>query len=156
MLAARGYSVVGVDPSESGIAIAKQYESERLRFELGSTAEDLGARFGTFPAVVSLEVIEHCLSPREFMRALRSVLAPGGLAVISTPFHGYLKNLLIVASGRFEQHFDPLWEGGHVKFFTIGKLRELFAECGFHRYEFHRVGRVSPLAKSTVAVLYDE
>jgi 2-polyprenyl-6-hydroxyphenyl methylase/3-demethylubiquinone-9 3-methyltransferase len=155
MLAGEGYCVVGVDPSPSGIAIAKTYEAECLHFEVASTAEDLGARFGRFPVVVSLEVIEHCLSAREFMGALRSVLAPGGIGVISTPYHSYLKNLLIVAGGRFDRHFDPLWEGGHVKFFTNTKLQELFRQSEFQKFEFHRVGRIPPLAKSVVATVFD-
>jgi hypothetical protein len=86
------------------------------------------------------------------MQRFRALLAPGG--VISTPYHGYLKNPAIVAAGKFEHHFDPLWEGGHLKFFTHGKLRELFEEFGFTRYELHRVGRVPAFAKSTLAVVY--
>lgn len=156
MLATMGYRVTGIDPSESGIALAKQYESESLRFEIGSTTENLAARFGTFPVVVSLEVIEHCPSASEYMRAFRSVLAPGGVGILSTPYHGYLKNLVVTASGRFDHHFDPLWEGGHLRFFSVPKLRTLFKEAGFSRFEFHRVGRIPPLAKSVVAVLFNE
>jgi 2-polyprenyl-3-methyl-5-hydroxy-6-metoxy-1,4-benzoquinol methylase len=152
MLAGEGYSVVAVDPSVSGIEIARRHESDRLHFEPGSTAEDLGARFGTFPVVVSLEVIEHCPSAREFMRAFRSVLAPGGLGILSTPYHSYLKNLAVIASGKFDHHFDPLWEGGHLKFFTRAKLAQLFTENGL-QYEFHRVGRVPVLAKSVIALV---
>ncbi|HYC59655.1 MAG TPA: methyltransferase domain-containing protein [Thermoanaerobaculia bacterium] len=155
-LAGEGYSVMGIDPSTSGIAIAKEHEGERLRFDVGSTSDNLGAKYGTFPVVVSLEVIEHCPSAREFMRAYASVLAPGGVGVISTPYHGYLKNLALAISGRFEQHFDPLWEGGHLRFFTIPKLAELFRESGFARFEFHRVGRVPVFAKSVLAVIRRE
>jgi len=155
-LAEEGYSVTGIDPSTSGIEIAKRYEGERLRFDVGSTSDDLGAKYGQFPVVVSLEVIEHCPSAREFMRAFASALAPGGVGVISTPYHGYLKNLALAASGRFDRHFDPLWEGGHLRFFTIEKLAELFKESGFTRYEFHRVGRVPVFAKSVLAVIRRE
>jgi len=151
MLSMRGYSVTGIDPSPSGIAIATRFESERLRFEQGSTADNL-SRFGTFPVVISLEVIEHCASAREFMRAFSSVLAPGGLGIISTPYHGYLKNLLVVGLGGFDRHFDPLWEGGHLKFFSERKLRLLFAEHAL-QVEFLRVGRIPPIAKSVIAVL---
>lgn len=153
MLADHGYSVTGVDPSPSGIELARKYQSDRLRFECGSTADDLRALYGTFPVVVSLEVIEHCPSAREFIRAFRSVLEPGGLGVFSTPYHGYLKTLAVVASGRFDHHFDPLWEGGHLKFFTLAKLRELLDESGFAGYEFQRIGRIPVLAKTTLAVL---
>jgi 2-polyprenyl-6-hydroxyphenyl methylase/3-demethylubiquinone-9 3-methyltransferase len=154
MLASEGYSVTGVDPSVSGIEIAKRHEGPELRFEVGSTADDLAGKFGRFPVVVSLEVIEHCPSAREFMRSFASLLAPGGVGLISTPFHGYLKNLALVASGRFDRHFDPLWENGHLKFFTESKLRQLFQETGFSRNELHRVGRIPILAKSTLAVVY--
>jgi 2-polyprenyl-6-hydroxyphenyl methylase/3-demethylubiquinone-9 3-methyltransferase len=154
MLAAEGYAVTGVDPSVSGIEIAKRHQSDALRFEVGSTADDLAGRFGTFPVVVSLEVIEHCPSAREFMRSFASLLAPGGVGLISTPYHGYLKNLALVASGGFDRHFNPLWEGGHLKFFTESKLRQLFEDTGFSRHELHSVGRVPILAKSTLAVVY--
>ena len=153
MLAAEGYSVTGVDPSTSGIEIAKRHERDGLRFEVGSTADDLTGKFGRFPVVISLEVIEHCSSAREFMRSFASLLAPGGVGLISTPYHGYLKNLAVVASGGFDRHFDPLWEGGHLKFFTEAKLRQLFEETGFSRHELRQIGRIPMLAKSTLAVV---
>ena len=74
MLAKLGYSVIGIDPSTSGIAIAKKNASPLLRFEVGSTEDDLAGKFGTFPVVISLEVIEHCPSAREFMRSFRSLI----------------------------------------------------------------------------------
>jgi 2-polyprenyl-3-methyl-5-hydroxy-6-metoxy-1,4-benzoquinol methylase len=60
MLAAEGYSVTAVDPSKSGIEVAKRYETSGLRLKLGSTEDDLAATYGNFPLVVSLEVVEHC------------------------------------------------------------------------------------------------
>jgi 2-polyprenyl-6-hydroxyphenyl methylase/3-demethylubiquinone-9 3-methyltransferase len=80
------------------------------------------------------------------------VLAPGGVGILSTPYHSYLKNLAVVASGRFDHHFDPLWEGGHLKFFTTARLRQLFDEFEL-RYDFHRIGRIPVLAKSLLAVV---
>ena len=153
MLAAEGYSVTGVDPSTSGIEIAKKHESDSLRFEVGSTDDDLAATYGQFPVVLSLEVIEHCPSPRDFMRAFASLLAPGGVGILSTPYHGYLKNLAIVGAGRFDRHFNPLWEGGHLKFFTRATLSALLREAGLTRHELHRVGRIPAFAKSMLAIV---
>ncbi len=154
MLAAQGYDVTAVDPSRSGIAIAAAHASERLRFDTGSTADGLAEKYGRFPVVISLEVIEHCPSALEFMSAFASLVAPGGVGILSTPYHGYLKNLAVIAAGRFDRHFDPLWEGGHVKFFSHAKLRQLFEATGFRRYDFHRIGRIPVFAKSTLAVVY--
>jgi 2-polyprenyl-6-hydroxyphenyl methylase/3-demethylubiquinone-9 3-methyltransferase len=154
MLAEKGYSVVGVDSSESGVAHANASAPPNVKFVMASIDDQLASRVGTFPVVISLEVIEHCFSAREFMRVFRSLLEPGGIGIITTPYHGYLKNLAVVASGKFDHHFDPLWEHGHIKFFTIAKLRELFETSGFRRYEFHRIGRIPILAKSTLAVLW--
>lgn len=155
MLAGLGYDVLGVDPSASGIEMARLAARDGTKFERAQASADLGARFGQFPVVISLEVIEHCTSAREFMRGFRSVLQPGGIGVISTPYHGYLKNLLLVASGRFDRHFDPLWEGGHVRFFSEAKLRALCKEFGFRSVNVQRVGRVAPLAKSMLAIVND-
>lgn len=153
MLVQRGYDVTGVDPSPSGIAIARPFENSHLRFDVGSTMDDLAGRFDTFPVVISMEVIEHCPSAREFITAFRGLIATGGLGIISTPYHGWLKTMAVVATGHFDKHFDPLWEGGHLKFFSIRKLRELFAGAGLSPVDFVRVGRIPSLAKSVIAVV---
>lgn len=48
MLQAQSFRVSGVDPSNSGIAMARAALPE-FRFEVGSSEDDLKARFGTFP-----------------------------------------------------------------------------------------------------------
>src|SRR4051794_25822190 len=114
-LAGLGYDVTAVDISQSGIELAKRRERPGMQFHVGSAYDDLAARFGQFPIVISLETVEHLMSPRDFMKTFRALLAPGGVGLISTPYHGYLKNLALAAAGKFDSHFDPLWDGGHVK-----------------------------------------
>jgi SAM-dependent methyltransferase len=150
--ASLGYEVTGVDPSASGISFAPT--SSVVHLARGSSDDDLALKFGTFRTVISLEVIEHCVSVRQYADCLRSLVSPGGAAIISTPYHGYLKNLVVVASGRFDHHFDPLWEGGHLHFFSIPKLRAMFLKAGFSSTEFYRVGRIPPLAKSVIALAH--
>jgi 2-polyprenyl-3-methyl-5-hydroxy-6-metoxy-1,4-benzoquinol methylase len=149
-LSNHGYTVTGIDTSSSGVSIARQ-ESPSCRFEVASVYDDnLSERFGRFDAVVSLEVIEHCPDSFAFMHAVHASLNEGGIAVLSTPYHALLKNLLIVLSGRFDSHFDPLWVGGHLKFFSVPALRRLLQATGFEPVTFARVGRLPPLAKSVV------
>lgn len=150
-LAAEGYAVTGVDPSASGVAIANR-TFPQCRLELGSSDEDLAARFGRFDVVLSLEVAEHVFSPRRYAEAIDELLNPGGIAIISTPYHAYLKNLVLAATGKLEGHFTALWEGGHIKFWSRKSLATLFDGAGFDEIAFHRVGRVPVLAKSMIAI----
>jgi 2-polyprenyl-6-hydroxyphenyl methylase/3-demethylubiquinone-9 3-methyltransferase len=150
-LSNRGWLVQGVDPSESGIAQARAAHPT-LDLRIGSSDDDLPATFGTFPAVISLEVVEHVYLPRRYARSLFDLLEPGGTAFVSTPYHGYWKNLALALTGRMDAHFTALWDYGHIKFWSVKTLTALLVEAGFEVEQVLRVGRIQPLAKSMLAV----
>ena len=150
-LAAKGYEIVGVDPSESGITEANRC-FPHLRLQCADGYDDLGTRFGLYEAVVSVEVIEHMYDPRLFLRRCFELLKPSGTLLLTTPFHGYWKNLAIALLGRMDAHWNPLWDGGHIKFWSERTLRAVLLETGFQNVKFRRLGRVAPLAKSMLAV----
>lgn len=151
LLSKNGYDVAGVDPSEEGIAQARA-TYPNLRLETGSAYEDLAKRFGRFPAVISLEVVEHVYAPRVYARRLYDLLEPGGLAILSTPYHGYWKNLALALTGKMDAHFTALWDHGHIKFWSKKTLGALLHEVGFEPPIFLRVGRVPAFAMSMIAV----
>ena len=105
-----------------------------------------------FPIVISLEVVEHVYAPRDYAATLLSLVEPGGVAIVSTPYHGYLKNLALALAGAMDRHFTALWDHGHIKFWSMSTLEQLLREAGFGSIEFHRVGRIPQLAKSMIAV----
>lgn len=148
-VAARGFDVVAVDASTSGIDQACRAFSGP-RFAVASAYDDLPAVFGQFDIVISLEVVEHLYAPRKWAANLRALLKPDGLAIVSTPYHGYLKNLAIAAMGKLDSHLDPLWDHGHIKFWSIASLTRLLAEARLEVEEVRRVGRLPVLAKSMV------
>ena len=150
-LTRRGYSVTGIDPSADGIREAAAAHPE-LRLETGSAYDDLASRYGEFPAVISLEVVEHLYDPRAFARTLFSLVEPRGVAIVSTPYHGYLKNLALAASGHFDRHFNPLWDHGHIKFWSRNTLLALLSEAGFIRIRFEMAGRFWGFSKSMIAI----
>lgn len=152
LLSTLGFAVTGIDPSESGIAVAR-VAYPHLRVAVGDAYDDLADQYGTFPLVVSLEVIEHCFYPRRFARTFHDLIERGGVGFLSTPYHGYLKNLVLALAGQWDAHLGPLWDGGHIKFFSVGTLQSLLEEVGFQQIELIRVGRIPPLAKSLVAVV---
>ena len=146
-----GWAVTGIDPSEQGIAYAHE-TYPGINLSQGSTYDDLSAKFGRFPVVLSLEVVEHVYNPRRYAATMFSLLEPGGTAIISTPYHGYWKNLVMALSGKLDAHFTVLWEHGHIKFWSIKTLSTLLADAGFVDIRFERVGRVPLLAKSMIAI----
>lgn len=147
----KGYQVSGVDPSKEGIWHAKS-EFPFLNLELGHSGDNLLERFGTFEFIYSLEVIEHVFDPFEFMKEINSILNKGGYVVLSTPFHGYLKNLVLSIFNKWDKHFTALWRGGHIKFWSPSTLTQLLNESGFAVMEVKRIGRVPIIAKSMMVI----
>lgn len=146
-----GWDVTGVDPSEQGIALANEH-FPNISLRIGSAYDDLAAQYGSFPVVVSMEVVEHVYAPRKYAATMYSLLEQGGVAIVSTPYHGYLKNLALAATGKMDAHFTVLWDHGHIKFWSEKTLRALLEEAGFRDIQFKRVGRIPALAKSMIAI----
>jgi 2-polyprenyl-3-methyl-5-hydroxy-6-metoxy-1,4-benzoquinol methylase len=146
-----GFEVVGVDESPEGIEKANSHYPQ-LQLFAGSAYDDLAGLYGQFPLVISLEVVEHLFYPKTFSKTLYELVAPGGVAVVSTPYHGYIKNIALAVSGKMDKHFTALWDCGHIKFWSRRTLRVLLEQAGFSRIDFFRVGRIPPLAKSMFAV----
>lgn len=144
-----GYDVYGVDASETGIAQARQEWPDRFYVHDlsrgGLPSEVTAVRFTT---VISTEVIEHLYDPRSLPRLARGVLPEGGRLIISTPYHGYLKNLALAISGKLDSHFTVLWDGGHIKFFSRRTLEQMLRAEGFFPSRFSGAGRFSWLWKS--------
>ena len=153
-LCEKGFDAVGMDLEESGIVHARKLHPG-IRFEVASVYDDMGMLFGQqFDAVFSLEVIEHVYDPRAFVGRVRDCLRPGGMFVVSTPYHGYLKNLLLALSGKFDAHFTSLWDGGHIKFWSRKTLTSLLEEKGFRVDDFVGAGRLPYLWKSMILVSF--
>lgn len=117
---------------------------------LYESPEALGEK--NFDAVISTEVIEHLFFPSALPRFADSVLMPSGHLIITTPYHGYLKNLLICLAGKWDSHHTPLWEGGHIKFWSFRSLSELLNMNGFDVVEFKGAGRICGLWKSMIVI----
>jgi SAM-dependent methyltransferase len=148
-LALLGYEVVGVDASESGIRAARDnYPQARFinAFIDGTVRERLA--LDSFDLVISSDAIEHFYSPGDLVSAAVSLLKTDGQVLFGTPYHGYLKNLVLSLSGRMDGHFDVLHDGGHVKFFSVKTLSELMQSYGLTDLSFSFFGRAPWLWKN--------
>jgi 2-polyprenyl-3-methyl-5-hydroxy-6-metoxy-1,4-benzoquinol methylase len=148
VLAQQGFEVTGIEESASGIALAAQSYPD-CRFLQGSIYDLPTAQLGEkFDIVISAEVIEHLVYPRQIIKAAKDHLKPGGRLILTTPYHGYLKNLSLSLAGKMDQHFTALWEGGHIKFFSVATLSQLLTQEGCTDIKFKFAGRLPYLWKS--------
>lgn len=146
-LAALGYQVTGVDASTSGIAIARRTYPN---VEFVEALIDGELRLGQFDLVVSSDVIEHMYRPSDLLEAARVLLKPGGQILLGTPYHGYLKNLALAATGKMDAHFSVLHDGGHIKFFSAKTLSALMRDHDFEDLNFTFYGRAPWLWKNMI------
>lgn len=100
-----------------------------------------------------MEVIEHLYQPRAFVLFIRSILeaSGGGQFIVTTPYHGYLKNLTIAAANKMDHHLSALWEGGHIKFWSRRTLAILLREAGYRQLAFTGAGRIPYLWRHMVS-----
>lgn len=151
-LDAIGMRVVGLEPSRDGYEVATR-RSPHIRFyQLGLDYPPSAVEEANFDAVVCAEVVEHLYRPESLPEFAAHKLNPGGLLLVTTPYHGYLKNLALVLLGKWDSHHQPLRTGGHIKFWSSRTLRRLLENSGFRVEKFVGVGRAPFLWKSMVMV----
>ncbi len=154
VLSREGYDVAGVEYDAQGVEIAKGNcpGVPFYHFGVEDNPADLLAIEKPFDAVVSTEVIEHLFSPHHLPIYAAGVLKDHGYLIVSTPYHGYLKNLALAVFDKWDSHHSPLWSGGHIKFWSRATLTRLLETNGFHVIGFHGVGRQPYLWKSMIMV----
>lgn len=148
-LADLGYRVTGIDSSQQGIETAKKHfrNAMFIHGDIASLPEEFK---GGFEVVIAIEVIEHLYAPRVLVDVAKKALTANGRLLLTTPYHGYWKNLAVALMGRGDRHYNPLWDCGHVKFFSPKTLRLLLEEQGMQRVRFGFSGRAPGFWKSMI------
>jgi SAM-dependent methyltransferase len=118
VLAEQAATVVGVDANPEALEHARlKYTGPNLSFERGLVEEfDEGA---PYDAIVFLQTIEHVERPAELLERFAALLAPGGVAYVSTP------NRLTLAPPGASRSDNP-W---HVREYDPDEYRELVGTC---------------------------
>jgi SAM-dependent methyltransferase len=114
VLAKRARAVVGVDANPDAHEHARlRYTAPGLSFEQALVEEF--AQGAPYDAVVFLQTVEHIAEPAPLLARFALLLAPGGVAYVSTP------NRLTLAPPGAERSDNP-W---HVREYTASEFREL-------------------------------
>lgn len=155
VLAQNGWKMWGVDMSESGIRHAQQAHPH-IRFYCFDAQKGLSFLGRSFDAVVSTEMIEHVYDPDAVIANCWQALQGGGKLILTTPYNGWLKNVAIAVSGRYDAHHSALWRGGHIKFWSPATISRLLERNRFNQIAWHGVGRAPWLWKSMVVTARKE
>jgi len=150
-----GYEVIGAEPDSAGVEIARKLCPGVGFYQVGvndAPESILRDHPDGFDVVVATEVIEHLYVPGLLLSFAKAVLRDEGHILITTPYHGYLKNFALSLCNKWDSHMSPLWDGGHIKLFSRRTMSQLLEQEGFIARRWGGAGRVPYLWKSMIVV----
>lgn len=92
---------------------------------------DVSTLRGPYDALVFGDTLEHLADPVPVLRALRDVLAPEGVLVVSIPNIANWSMRLLLLAGRFRYTDRGILDRTHLRFYTERSVRELLRDSGF-------------------------
>ncbi len=95
------------------------------------TREAVAALGNRYDFVLCADVLEHLRDPWSTLTWLRTLLAPGGHAVISVPNIAHWTARRALLRGRFDYTDFGLFDRTHLRFFTRASAAELARRAGF-------------------------
>ena len=143
-------NVVAIDNSKSAIKFAKKKYKGSIKF-INADLDNFIIK-KKFNVILLIEVIEHVYLPDLFLKKIVKFMNKNSILIISTPYHGYLKNLVISLLNKFDSHFNPLWNYGHIKFWSKKTLTILLNTNNLQIKKVFYSGRFFPLSKSMLMI----
>ncbi len=151
-LSAAGFRSAGCEPDAEGCVLAQRQAPDAAVSNLGVYDDPGKVTGGPFDAAISMEVLEHLFDPGMLFDFASGLIKPGGMFIVTTPYHGYAKNLALSLTGKWDDHFHPARVGGHIKFWSKATLQALCLSRGFSVIHWEGAGRLPYLWKSMILV----
>ncbi|PJB51665.1 hypothetical protein CO100_01895, partial [Candidatus Berkelbacteria bacterium CG_4_9_14_3_um_filter_33_5] len=95
---------------------------------------------GKFDLIISTEVIEHIFEIDKYLTNINRLLKKNGIIILSTPYHGYLKNLVITIFNLWDKHFHSDIKNGHIRFFSFPVINKMLLNNNLKIVQFIGVG----------------
>ena len=152
MLAKAGFELTGIEPDHDGFRLASETYPNIQFHNLG--VYDDASHLGQFDAVISSEVIEHLYDPAALLRMAGQLLLPNGVLILTCPYYGYAKNLLLSMTGRWDDHHQPARVGGHIKLWSHRTMANFLKMNSFKPETMSGAGRCWPIWASLLAVAF--
>jgi SAM-dependent methyltransferase len=146
-LAQKFSSVTAIDISAGQLA-ENAARLPGITFRQHDVSETFPFEDGTFEVVWCSEVLEHLFDPRFALREMHRILRPGGRLLVTVPYHGRFKNVLI-ALFNWDEHFVP--STSHIRFYTKRSLSRIVSAAGLSSIRTKTCGMGRPLRDLFVA-----
>jgi SAM-dependent methyltransferase len=141
VLRTRGHRVCGMDISRTALAAAHRGCPEAGFVRYAADIAPWPFADAEFDAITAFEVFEHLLDVPVAFAEARRALRRGGRLILTVPYHGLVKNL-VIALLSFETHFDV--QGPHIRFFTVNSLRRARRQADLTVVQRQNYGRFWP------------
>jgi 2-polyprenyl-6-hydroxyphenyl methylase / 3-demethylubiquinone-9 3-methyltransferase len=131
-LARLGAAMVGVDPAEENIDVARAHAEEQgvaIDYRAG-TAEALAEAGERFDAVLAMEVVEHVADVPLFVSTCASMVKPGGLMVAATLNRTLKSFALAIVGAEYILRWLPRGTHQWDKFVTPRELETAVENSG--------------------------
>ncbi|MCW2982697.1 MAG: class SAM-dependent methyltransferase [Conexibacter sp.] len=102
--------------------------------------------------IVCADVLEHLRDPWAVLAWLRTLLAPGGRAIVSVPNIAHWTARRALVRGRFDYTEFGLFDRTHLRFFTRASAAELARRAGFAVLAERPAGAPLPLESRVPAL----
>lgn len=131
-LARMGFAVTAIDAAPENIAAARAHAARTgLAIDYhAASVEALAATKAGFDLVTCLEVVEHVADRDAFFASLAALLAPGGLAILSTPNRTALSWTVLIGGAEILTGQIPRGAHDWNRFMTPPELAEALTHAG--------------------------
>lgn len=133
-LARLGATVVGIDPSDSNIAVARHHAAQSgLAVDYRNTSAEALAEAGEkFDAVLAMEVVEHVTDVGLFVDIAAGMVKPDGLFFVATLNRTVKSFALAIVGAEYILRWLPRGTHQWDKFVTPNELEIAIAQSGMH------------------------
>lgn len=134
----------GIDIAPSRIEEARKTVAEkysdlpnRFYFYEGNLDKRMNFDSDFFDTIICIATLEHVYDVYLLIKEIHRILKPGGHVIVEVPNIAYLKYRIKLLWGILPITSSPHnweeigWDGGHIHYFTMKKLCELFKFQGF-------------------------
>jgi len=151
-----GLDSMGVEPSKSGVELARKTYSINVVNDVLRPDDDLPRNFGL---LTLWDVIEHVADPEGLIRTCMDHLDRHGYFILETPDEGAFVRRLV----RFVHKIFPVMDfrksmyyRAHRYYFTQSAMETLLRRCGFDEVEFYKERSMHEKAKMKLDLYFSQ